>query len=63
MYAGVGALMGTVIASMAGYALAKYVFVGRSVLFSLVLGAILVPVMALTFCRGSMRQHRFRMSC
>ncbi len=55
--------MGTVIASMAGYALAKYVFVGRSVLFSLVLGAILVPVMALTFCRGSMRQHRFRMSC
>ncbi len=62
VYAGVGALMGTVIASMAGYGLAKYVFVGRSVLFSLVLGANLVPVTVLAFCRGSMRQHRFRMS-
>mgnify|MGYP003623096515 CR=1 FL=1 len=47
VYAGVGALVGTVIASMAGYALAKYVFVGRMLMFSLVLGAILVPVTAL----------------
>lgn len=47
LYAGVGALVGTVIASMAGYALAKYVFAGRNVIFAVVLGAILVPVTAL----------------
>jgi multiple sugar transport system permease protein len=47
LYAGVGALLGTFLASMAGYAMAKYVFRGRSFIFSVVLGAILVPATAL----------------
>ncbi len=47
LYAGVGAVIGTWLSSMAGYALAKYVFRGRNLLFSLVLGSILVPVTAL----------------
>jgi multiple sugar transport system permease protein len=47
LYAGVGAVVGTWFSSMAGYALAKYVFRGRNLMFSLVLGAILVPVTAL----------------
>ena len=47
LYAGVGAFVGTWLSSMAGYALAKYVFRGRNLIFSLVLGAILVPVTAL----------------
>ncbi len=47
LYAGVGALVGTWLSSMAGYALAKYVFRGRDLLFSLVIGSLLVPVTAL----------------
>ena len=47
LYAGVGAVVGTWLSSMAGYALAKYVFRGRNLLFSLVLGALLVPQTAL----------------
>ncbi len=47
LYAGVGALVGTWLSSMAGYALAKYVFRGRDLLFSLVIGALLVPATAL----------------
>lgn len=47
IYAGGGAIVGTVIASMAGYAIAKYIFPGRNVVFSLVLGAILIPSTAL----------------
>ncbi|HLJ34781.1 MAG TPA: carbohydrate ABC transporter permease [Ktedonobacteraceae bacterium] len=47
LYAGVGALVGTWFSAMAGYALAKYVFRGRNLMFSLVLGAILVPGTAL----------------
>jgi len=47
LYAGVGAVVGTWLSAMAGYALAKYVFRGRNLMFSLVLGAILVPVTAL----------------
>ncbi len=47
LYAGVGALVGTWLATMAGYALAKYNFRGRNLAFSVVLGAILVPVTAL----------------
>ncbi|HEY6540146.1 MAG TPA: carbohydrate ABC transporter permease [Ktedonobacteraceae bacterium] len=47
LYAGVGAVVGTWFSSMAGYALAKYVFRGRNLLFSLVLGSLLVPVTAL----------------
>ena len=47
LYAGVGALVGTWLSSMAGYALAKYTFRGRNLAFSVVLGAILVPGTAL----------------
>ncbi len=47
LYAGVGAVVGTLLSTMAGYALAKYVFRGRNLMFSLVLGAILVPGTAL----------------
>lgn len=47
LYAGVGALLGTFLSSMAGFALAKYQFRGRNLVFSAVLGAILVPTTAL----------------
>jgi multiple sugar transport system permease protein len=47
LYAGVGSVGGTFLASMAGYALAKYVFRGRSLIFSIILGAILVPATTL----------------
>jgi len=47
IYAGLGALSGTLLASMAGYAMAKYKFRGRDFIFSVVLGAILVPGTAL----------------
>ncbi len=47
LYAGVGALCSTMLAALAGYAFAKFQFPGRSVGFSIVLGAILVPVTAL----------------
>jgi multiple sugar transport system permease protein len=47
LYAGVGAILGTFLAAMAGYALAKYVFKGRHLIFTFVLGAILVPGTAL----------------
>ena len=47
LYAGVGAAVSTFLSAMAGYALAKYVFRGRDLMFSLILGAILVPVTAL----------------
>lgn len=43
LYAGVGASVGTVLASMAGYALAKYSFGGRKFIFSIILGSVLVP--------------------
>jgi multiple sugar transport system permease protein len=47
LYAGVGAIVGTFLAAMAGYALAKYVFRGRNLVFSVILGSILVPAAAL----------------
>src|SRR5436309_1566299 len=47
IYAGIGATAGTVLASMAGYALAKYSFAGRTFVFSLVLGSVLVPATTL----------------
>src|SRR5437588_12182365 len=34
LYAGVGSVVGTFLAAMAGYALAKYVFRGRNLIFS-----------------------------
>ncbi len=47
LYAGVGAAIGTVIASMAGYALAKYEFRGREAIFNTILAGVLVPATAL----------------
>ena len=47
LYAVVSALIGTALSAMAGYALAKFVFPGRNLIFSIVLGAILVPATAL----------------
>ncbi|MZF85347.1 carbohydrate ABC transporter permease [Streptomyces sp. SID5643] len=47
LYAGAGAAVGTLLSAMAGYALAKYRFRGRELLFSVVLGGVLVPATAL----------------
>jgi multiple sugar transport system permease protein len=47
LYAGLGALIGTLIAAMCGYALAKYSFPGRDAIFNVVLGGVLVPATAL----------------
>ncbi len=47
LYAGLGALVGTFLSAMCGYALAKYTFRGREALFALVLGGVLVPATAL----------------
>lgn len=47
LYAGVGALIGTIIAAMCGYALAKYEFRGREAIFNIVLSGVLVPATAL----------------
>ena len=47
LYAGVGSAVGTLLAAMAGYALAKYVFPGREVLFNSILAGVLVPATAL----------------
>ena len=47
LYAGVGAAIGTVIAAMAGYALAKYGFRGREATFNTILAGVLVPATAL----------------
>lgn len=47
LYAGGAATLGTLLAGMCGYALAKYVFRGRELLFNIVLGGVLVPATAL----------------
>ena len=47
LYAGVGSVVGTFLSAMAGYALAKYVFRGRNLIFSIILGSILVPAATL----------------
>ncbi|MFC4783367.1 carbohydrate ABC transporter permease [Nocardioides sp. MAHUQ-72] len=47
IYAVGGAAIGTLLASMAGYALAKYSFPGRELIFNIVLGGVLVPATAL----------------
>ena len=47
LYAGAGALCATLLASAAGYALAKYQFRGRQLVFSVILGGVLVPGTAL----------------
>ncbi|RZU53578.1 multiple sugar transport system permease protein [Krasilnikovia cinnamomea] len=46
-YTGGAALLGTLLAGMCGYALAKYRFPGREVLFNVILGGVLVPATAL----------------
>ncbi|MET7757765.1 carbohydrate ABC transporter permease [Streptomyces sp. NPDC005389] len=48
LYCGAGALIGTVLSALTGYALAKYDFPGRRVLFSLVLAAVLMPKVLFT---------------
>jgi multiple sugar transport system permease protein len=47
LYAGVGALVATALAAMAGYALAKHPFRGHRVLFNVILAGVLVPGTAL----------------
>ncbi len=47
IYAGGGALIGTFLSALAGYALAKFRFRGREAVFSVVLGGVLVPSAAL----------------
>jgi multiple sugar transport system permease protein len=47
LYAGVGALVATVLAAAAGYALAKFRFRFRQVVFNVVLGGVLIPGTAL----------------
>ena len=46
-YSSVSALVGTFFSAMAGYALAKFVFPGRNIVFSIILGSVLVPAPAL----------------
>lgn len=48
LYAGSAAVIGTLLASLCGYALAKYDFRGRGFVFGSVLAAVLVPKVLLT---------------
>ncbi|BDZ41424.1 sugar ABC transporter permease [Paraoerskovia sediminicola] len=43
IYAGVGAALSVIVSAMAGYALAKYRFRGKTVVFNLLLAGVLVP--------------------
>jgi multiple sugar transport system permease protein len=43
LYAGVGAVLSTIVSAMAGYAMAKYSFRGRAALFNILLAGVLVP--------------------
>lgn len=47
LYAALGGAIATLLAAMAGYALAKYRFPGRDLMFDIVLGGVLVPATAL----------------
>ena len=47
MYAGISAIGASLLATMAGYAFAKYRFPGDKALFSITLGAIMIPLTAL----------------
>lgn len=47
LYAGLGGAVATLLAGMCGYALAKYRFRGREMIFNVVLGGVLVPATAL----------------
>lgn len=48
LYSGTGAVVGTLFAAMAGFAFRRYRFVGRKLLFVLILGFALVPGFATT---------------
>lgn len=43
LYSGVGAVLATLFAAAAGYALAKYTFTGRELIFNVVLAGVLLP--------------------
>jgi multiple sugar transport system permease protein len=43
LYAGVGGVVSTFVSTMAGYALAKYDFKGRNLIFLSILGGVLIP--------------------
>ncbi len=47
IYAGVGSFLATLLSALAGYALAKYRFKGRELVFGIILGGVLVPGTAL----------------
>ncbi|MBI9113458.1 carbohydrate ABC transporter permease [Sanguibacter suaedae] len=47
LYAGVGALLSTIVSAMAGYGLAKYSFTGKKVVFNTLLAGVLVPAVVL----------------
>ncbi|MES0139647.1 carbohydrate ABC transporter permease, partial [Mesorhizobium sp. M0016] len=47
LYSSVAGLGAAILATAAGYALAKFKFVGRNLLFALVLGAVMIPQTAL----------------
>jgi multiple sugar transport system permease protein len=47
LYAGGGALLSTIVSALTGYALAKYQFRGRSLLFNMLLAGVLVPPVVL----------------
>lgn len=47
LYAGVGAGVATFLAALAGYALAKFEFAGRNLVFNLILAGVLIPGTAL----------------
>lgn len=47
LYAGISAVGASLLATMAGYAFAKYKFPGDKILFSITLGAIMIPLTAL----------------
>lgn len=48
LYAVVSAVIGTLLSAMAGYALAKYNFRGRGVIFGVILAAVLIPKVMFT---------------
>jgi multiple sugar transport system permease protein len=43
LYAGVGALLSTLVSAMAGFALAKFIFPGKTAVFNILLAGVLVP--------------------
>ncbi|GGO03950.1 sugar ABC transporter permease [Microbispora rosea subsp. aerata] len=47
LYAGGGAVLSTAVSTISGYALAKYAFPGRNLIFNMLIGGILVPSVVL----------------